>query len=206
MTSIPSSGSYFRRSECQKTYDECAKLLPATVGAPLTLEEPSRNSREGQGKDPDGNRNNVFEGYAEDSWKSRSTAYRRGEPDQRASEKWPPHADAGVELYNHNGWFGLEENESGYYCVRLREMGVTGVGMVYNFSHARDGFHDDSKNFPELWRKMKDHVVAVNITGMRTDEDVVYSSQGRRRAGNDANYPGERLEESALHLVAEKGR
>ena len=48
-----------------------------------------------------------------------------------------------VELYNHNGWFGMEENQLAI-IGQLKELGVTGVGMVYNFSHARDELHDDS--------------------------------------------------------------
>jgi hypothetical protein len=76
--------------------------------------------------------------------------------------------------------------------------------MVYNFSHARDGFHDDSKNFPQLWKKMRDHVVAVNVTGMRTDEDVVYPSQGDSelemlRTIQESGWRG------PIGLVAEKG-
>jgi len=82
-----------------------------------------------------------------------------------------------VELYNHNGWLGIVENELAV-IDRLKELGVTEVGLAYNFSHARDELHDDSKGFPELWGKMKDHVVTVNITGMRWDGHLVYPSQG----------------------------
>lgn len=108
-----------------------------------------------------------------------------------------------VELYNHNGWFGMEENQLAV-IARLRELGVTDVGMVYNFSHARDEFHDDSKHFPRLWAKIKDHVVAVNITGMRFEGAEVYPSQGDRelamtRVIQESGWLGR------VGLIAEKG-
>lgn len=84
-----------------------------------------------------------------------------------------------IELYNHNGWFGMEENQLAV-IARLKQRGVTNVGMVYNFTHARDKVHDDSKGFPALWAKMKPHVAEVNITGMAMDDNkhVLYPSQG----------------------------
>jgi hypothetical protein len=82
-----------------------------------------------------------------------------------------------IELYNHNGWIGMEDNQLAV-IARLKELGVTDVGMVYNFTHARDKAHDDSKDFPALWARMKAHVVEVNITGMKMDGEVVYPSQG----------------------------
>ena len=108
-----------------------------------------------------------------------------------------------IALYNHNGWFGLEENQLAI-IDRLKELGVTDVGMVYNFSHARDELHDDSRHFPELWEKMKDHVVAVNITGMRWEGQIVYPSQG------DSELEMMRVIERSgwkgpVGLIAEKG-
>jgi hypothetical protein len=108
-----------------------------------------------------------------------------------------------VELYNHNGWFGIVENQLAV-IDRLKELGVTDVGLVYNFSHARDELHDDSRNFPELWGKMKGHVVAVNITGMRWDGHEVYPSQGdseldMMRTIQDSGWRG------PIGLIAEKG-
>lgn len=108
-----------------------------------------------------------------------------------------------VELYNHNGWFGMEENQLAV-IERLRGMGVTGVGMVYNFSHSRDDLHDDSKNFPELWERIKPNVVAVNITGMRWEGKEVYPSQGdseldMMRTIQDSRWTG------PIGLIAEKG-
>jgi sugar phosphate isomerase/epimerase len=82
-----------------------------------------------------------------------------------------------VELYNHNGWLGMAENQLAV-IEKLRQLGVNDVGMVYNFSHSRDELHDDSANFPALWRKIEFHVVNVNITGMHMDGDYIYPSQG----------------------------
>jgi len=108
-----------------------------------------------------------------------------------------------IALYNHNGWFGLEENQLAV-IGRLKVLGVTNVGMVYNFSHARDELHDDSRHFPELWEKIKDRVVAVNITGMRWEGQIVYPSQG------DSELEMMRVIERSgwkgpVGLIAEKG-
>ena len=66
-----------------------------------------------------------------------------------------------VELYNHNGWFGVPDNEVAV-IERLRQLGVNDVGMVYNFSHG----HNDIADFPAIWKRMQPYVVAVNVTGM----------------------------------------
>jgi len=108
-----------------------------------------------------------------------------------------------VELYNHNGWFGIEENQLAI-IGRLHETGVKDVGLVYNFSHARDELHDDSRNFPELWERIKERVVVVNVTGMSWDGHEVYPSQGdseseMMRAIEDSGWRG------PVGLIAEKG-
>ena len=82
-----------------------------------------------------------------------------------------------IVLYNHNGWLGLEENQIAV-IESLKKRGVANVGMVYNFTHARDKTHDDSKVFATLWPKMKPYIVEVNITGMAMDGHVLYPSQG----------------------------
>lgn len=88
-----------------------------------------------------------------------------------------------VHIYNHAGWFGLIENQLAI-LERLKELGTSNVGMVYNFSHARDVLHDDSREFEEVWRKIKPHVVAVNITAMKMDTgEVWYPSQGDGEVG-----------------------
>lgn len=185
-----------------KTYDECAKLLPRSVGAPMTLEEFAKLPREARARI----QTEIGIMFSKDMPRTPEEQERRvrdGADRINALVQMAAPYGCAVELYNHNGWFGLEENELAI-IARLKDMGVRGVGMVYNFSHARDGFHDDSKNFPELWKRMKDYVVSVNITGMRTDENVVYPSQGdselaMMRTIQESGWRG------PIGLVAEKG-
>jgi sugar phosphate isomerase/epimerase len=46
-----------------------------------------------------------------------------------------------VELYNHNHWFGQTDNEIAI-IERLKQKGIGGVGMVYNFSHGHGDIED----------------------------------------------------------------
>ncbi len=78
-----------------------------------------------------------------------------------------------VELYNHNGWFGQPNNEVAV-IKRLRQKGVSGVGMIYNFSHG----HADIADFPAIWKRIAPYVVTVNVTGMVKDESLIPPSQG----------------------------
>jgi sugar phosphate isomerase/epimerase len=107
-----------------------------------------------------------------------------------------------IELYSHNNWFGNEDNELAI-INRLKELGITDVGMVYNFSHAHDKDHDDTVNFPDLWKRIQSHVVAVNITGMGPVGNI-YLSQGSHemdmmRTIQDSGWHG------PIGLIAEKG-
>jgi|SRR5208283_1462594 len=108
-----------------------------------------------------------------------------------------------VELYNHNGWFGMMDNEVAVIGY-LKGLGVTDVGIVYNFSHARDALHDDTVDFPAVWDRIRPHVVAVNITGTNTDGNLIYPSQGDRelemmRIIQDSGWRG------PIGLIAERG-
>lgn len=108
-----------------------------------------------------------------------------------------------VALYNDDGWFGMEENQLAV-IDRLKEMGVTGVGMVYNFSHAHDDMHDDTANFPPLWKKIKPYVVAVDISGIGPQGEELYPSQGKHelemmRTIQESGWRG------PVGLIAEKG-
>jgi len=108
-----------------------------------------------------------------------------------------------IGLYNHNGWFGLVDNQLAI-LARLRTIGVTDVGIVYNFSHARDPHHDDTVNFPALWKKIQLHVMAVNITGMKMEGQIIYPSQGdselaMMRTIHDSGWTG------PVGVIAEKG-
>lgn len=80
-----------------------------------------------------------------------------------------------VELYNHNGWFGQPANEVAI-IERLKQSGITNVGMVYNFSHG----HNDIADFPAIWKRIQPHVVAVNVTGMTPggESNIVPPGQG----------------------------
>jgi len=108
-----------------------------------------------------------------------------------------------VALYNHNGWFGMMDNQIAI-IERLNEIGVTDVGIVYNFSHARDELHDDTIDFPTIWRKIKPYVVAVNVTGTHWEGSLVYPSQGDSELGMirtivESGWKG------PIGVIAEKG-
>ena len=66
-----------------------------------------------------------------------------------------------VALYNHGGWFGEPTNQ----LAVIRTLGMTNVGIVYNFHHG----HDHLARFPELFRQMQPHLFAVNLSGMVRD-------------------------------------
>lgn len=108
-----------------------------------------------------------------------------------------------VELYNHNHWGGVMENQLAILS-RLKERGITDVGIVYNFSHARDAEHDDTLNFPAIWKKIQPYVVAVNITGTAMEGTHIYPSQGDRELEMMRT-----IQESGWHgrvgVIAERG-
>ncbi|HTE21070.1 MAG TPA: TIM barrel protein [Armatimonadota bacterium] len=64
-----------------------------------------------------------------------------------------------VGLYNHGGWFGEPENQ----IAIIERVKLPNVGVVYNFHHG----HEQLDRFPELFAKMKPHLLALNINGMR---------------------------------------
>jgi sugar phosphate isomerase/epimerase len=106
-----------------------------------------------------------------------------------------------VHLYNHNGWFGQPDNEVAV-IERLKQKGVTGVGMVYNFSHG----HGDLADFPAIWKRIQPYVVAVNVTGMVLGgaDHVIPPSQGDRelemmRTVQESGWQG------PVGLIAEQG-
>ncbi len=108
-----------------------------------------------------------------------------------------------IELYSHNGWFGNEDNQIAI-IEELKKRGITGVGMVYNFSHATDQDHDDTVNFPELWKRMQPYVVAVNLTGIGPGMKDDYLTRGTHemdmmRTIQDSGWKG------PIGLIAERG-
>jgi sugar phosphate isomerase/epimerase len=70
-----------------------------------------------------------------------------------------------VALYNHGGWFGEPTNQ----IEILKHLKARNVGIVYNLHHA----HDQIDRFPELLRKMKPHLYAINLNGMIENGDKV---------------------------------
>jgi sugar phosphate isomerase/epimerase len=104
-----------------------------------------------------------------------------------------------VELYNHGGWFGQPDNEVAV-IERLRQKGVDGVAMVYNFSHG----HGDMADFPAIWKRIQHYVAAVNVTGMVADGHILPPSQGDRelemmRTVQQSGWRG------PIGLIAEQG-
>jgi sugar phosphate isomerase/epimerase len=72
-----------------------------------------------------------------------------------------------VALYNHGAWFGEPENQIAI-IEKLREAGVTNVGIVYNLHHG----HAHVARFPELIKKMKPHLMTLNLNGMVRDGEA----------------------------------
>ena len=66
-----------------------------------------------------------------------------------------------VALYNHGGWFGEPENQ----IAVLHRVKMRNLGIVYNFHHA----HHRIDDFAGLMRKMKPHLLALNLDGMRKE-------------------------------------
>lgn len=75
----------------------------------------------------------------------------------------------GIDLYGHNDWLGIPDNEIAV-IDRARELGVKDIGICYNFSHARDDVHDDTVDFPALWARMQPYVNSVNIAGTHFED------------------------------------
>ena len=75
--------------------------------------------------------------------------------------------DCQVALYNHGGWGGIPENEI-QVVERLRQDGITNVGMVYTQHHG----HGEIGRFAELFPKMKPYLLAIALNSMITDGDL----------------------------------
>ena len=72
-----------------------------------------------------------------------------------------------VALYNHGSWFGEPENQV-EIIEHLRGSGITNVGIVYNLHHG----HSHLERLPDLLRRMKPYLVALNINGMTPKGDA----------------------------------
>jgi sugar phosphate isomerase/epimerase len=66
-----------------------------------------------------------------------------------------------VALYNHGGWFGDPENQ----LAVIEALTLKNVGIVHNQHHG----HDHLDRFPELLKKMRPHLLALNLNGMVAD-------------------------------------
>jgi sugar phosphate isomerase/epimerase len=71
-----------------------------------------------------------------------------------------------VGLYNHGSWFGEPENQL-QIIERLKQDGVTNVGLVYNQHHG----HDHLDRFAAVLQLMKPHLFALNLNGMTRNGD-----------------------------------
>jgi glucose dehydrogenase len=83
-----------------------------------------------------------------------------------------------IGLYNHGGWFGEPENQIAI-IERLKQAGVTNVGIVYNLHHG----HGHLTRFPQLLDQMKPYLLALNLNGMfadgeKTGRQIVPIGQG----------------------------
>jgi len=73
-----------------------------------------------------------------------------------------------IGLYNHGNWFGEPENQI-QIIERLRQDGITNVGLVYNLHHG----HDHLERFAKLLQSMKPHLLVLNLNGMTGGGDKV---------------------------------
>ena len=73
-----------------------------------------------------------------------------------------------VALYNHGGWGGVPENQI-QIIERLRQDGITNVGMVYTQHHG----HGEIDRFDALFPKMKPYLLAITLNGMLKDGDLL---------------------------------
>jgi putative heme-binding domain-containing protein len=118
-----------------------------------------------------------------------------------AAEKLKPLAEEAakvgstVVLYNHGGWFGEPENQIAI-IERLKQEGITNLGIVYNLHHG----HDQLDRFPALLKQMMPYLKAVNLNGMdpggdRVGRKILPLGQGSLdlsllRAIRDSGYQG----------------
>jgi sugar phosphate isomerase/epimerase len=78
-----------------------------------------------------------------------------------------------VGMYNHGGWYGEPENQ----LAVLERLKLPNVGLVYNFHHA----HAQIDRFPEFFPKMRPHLMALNLAGLRKGDREVYAVGGGDR-------------------------
>ncbi len=96
--------------------------------------------------------------------------------------------------------FGAPDNEIAV-IERLKQTGIDGVGMVYNFSHG----HGDIAEFSTIWKRIQRYVMAVNVSGMVADERLIPPSQG----DFELTMPADHLQcsgwQGPVGMIAEQG-
>lgn len=98
---------------------------------------------------------------AEQAARIESEADRIGEIAKAANE-----IGCTVGLYNHDNWFGEPENQIAI-IKRLKQDGITNLGIVYNLHHG----HSQLERFPTLLAEMKPYLLALNLNGMTVGGD-----------------------------------
>ena len=73
-----------------------------------------------------------------------------------------------IGLYNHGSWFGEPENQI-QIIERLKQDGITNVGIVYNLHHG----HEHLDRFATLLQQMKPYLLVLNLNGMTRHGDTV---------------------------------
>lgn len=74
-----------------------------------------------------------------------------------------------VDLYSHIQWLGVPENQVEVIEL-LKSQGVENVGIVYNFSHARNAYRDDTRDFARTWRRIQPYVHTVIVAGTHMED------------------------------------
>jgi len=54
----------------------------------------------------------------------------------------------------------IQPDQAQVVAARLKELGVTGVGMIYNFSHG----HKDVADFPAIWKRIQPVIARKGVT------------------------------------------
>lgn len=79
-----------------------------------------------------------------------------------------------VALYNHGNWFGEPENQ----LAIIDQLDKDNIGMVFNFHHAAP-YQD---RFAEFFPKIKPHLYAVNLAGLKKGDRENFFEVGKGNA------------------------
>lgn len=166
--------------ERPRTMADWAKYMPAGMSLPekqeelQNLPEPERSAIQAELRRA--RRRVQLESFTRTPLEQRARVLKEADRIKRIVEAVAPYG-CKVSLYAHNTWFGVVENQL-QIIERLKELGINDVGMVYNFHHARDEDHDDTLDFRKIWKRIRPHVVAITVSGLRFEGQLAYPSQG----------------------------